>query len=113
MTESAVLRVVVGLALVIAAILVSAWLARRSGLIQRHGGALLRQVGGMSLGPRQRVVVLEIEDTWLVLGVTPNQLTALHTLPAGQLPDPSPAAAGTFAAKLGQALQRGHRVDRP
>ncbi|MCD0505982.1 flagellar assembly protein FliO, partial [Bordetella petrii] len=32
MTESAVLRVVIGLLLVLAAILVSAWLARRAGL---------------------------------------------------------------------------------
>ena len=34
MTESALLRVIIGLVLVVAAILASAWLARRAGLVR-------------------------------------------------------------------------------
>jgi flagellar protein FliO/FliZ len=41
-----------------------------------------------------------------VVGVGPNQLNTLHTLPAGQLPEGSPLPAAAFAAKLGQALKR-------
>ncbi|WP_313619967.1 flagellar biosynthetic protein FliO [Achromobacter sp.] len=106
MTEPALLRVIIGLVLVVAAILVSAWLAKRAGLMQRGGGNLLRQVASLPVGPRQSVVVVEIEDTWLVVGVGPNQLTTLHTLPAGQLPEGSPLPTAAFAAKLGQALKR-------
>ncbi|MPT39228.1 MAG: flagellar biosynthetic protein FliO [Achromobacter sp.] len=106
MNESALTRVILGLVLVLAAILVAAWLARRAGLTQRGGGNVLRQVASLPVGPRQSIVVVEIEDTWLVVGVGPNQLNTLHTLPAGQLPEGSPLPAAAFAAKLGQALKR-------
>ncbi|WP_088140135.1 flagellar biosynthetic protein FliO [Achromobacter xylosoxidans] len=106
MDESALLRVIVGLILVVAAILVSAWLARRAGLTPRGGGNLLRQVASLPVGPRQSIVVVEVDNTWLVVGVGPNQLNTLHTLPAGQLPEASTLPAAAFAAKLGQALKR-------
>ncbi|MDH3065058.1 flagellar biosynthetic protein FliO [Achromobacter insolitus] len=106
MNESALLRVIVGLVLVLAAILAAAWLARRAGLAQRGGGHLLRQVASLPIGPRQSIVVVEVENTWLVVGVSPNQLNTLHTLPAGQLPEASTLPAAAFAAKLGQALKR-------
>ena len=44
MNDSALLRVVIGLVLVLAAILAAAWMARRAGLTQRGGGNLLKQV---------------------------------------------------------------------
>ena len=103
MTESALLRVI-GLVLVVAAILASAWLARRAGLVQRGGGLL--QVAALPLGARQSVVVIEVDKTWLVVGVSPNQLTTLHTMPAGELPEGASLPASAFAAKLGQALKR-------
>ncbi|MEB3096604.1 flagellar biosynthetic protein FliO [Achromobacter sp. D10] len=106
MNESALLRVIIGLVLVLAAILAAAWLARRAGLTQRGGGHLLRQVASLPIGPRQSIVVVEVENTWLVVGVSPNQLNTLHTLPAGQLPEASTLPAAAFAAKLGQALKR-------
>ncbi|ADP16089.1 flagellar biosynthetic protein FliO [Achromobacter sp. SD115] len=106
MDDSALLRVIIGLILVVAAILVSAWLARRAGLTPRGGGNLLRQVASLPVGPRQSIVVVEVENTWLVVGVGPNQLNTLHTLPAGQLPEASTLPAAAFAAKLGQALKR-------
>lgn len=106
MNDTALLRVIFGLALVIAAILAAAWLARRTGLAQRGGGRLLRHVASLPLGARQSIVVVEVENTWLVVGVGPNQLTTLHTLPAGQSPEEAPAPAAAFAARLGQALKR-------
>jgi flagellar protein FliO/FliZ len=106
MTESSLLRVIIGLVLVVAAILVSAWLAKRAGLTQRGGGNLLKQVASLPVGARQSIVVVEVDNTWLVVGVSPNQISTLHTLPAGQLPEGSPLPAAAFAAKLGQALKR-------
>ncbi len=32
------------------------------------------------VGPRERVVVVEVGDTWIVLGVTATHVNALHTL---------------------------------
>lgn len=105
MDNTGLLRVVVGLLLVLASILACAWLARRAGLAGRPAGGVLRQVASLPLGPRQSVAVVQIDDTWLVVGVTPTQLTPLHTLPAGSSP-PAAADLGTFASKLGAALKR-------
>jgi len=108
MTESALLRVIIGLVLVVAAILVSAWLARRAGLTQRGGGNVLKQVASMPVGPRQSIVVVEIENTWLVVGVGPNQLNTLHTLPAqagSTAPVVAAGAPGQADTPLGQFKQ--------
>ncbi len=41
----------------------------------------LKVSASQSLGPRERVVVVNVEDARLVLGVTASQVTLLHTLP--------------------------------
>jgi len=117
MTEAAVLRVALGLGLVIAAILAMAWLARRSGLLQRQHGGVLKLVGSLSVGPRQNIVVVQVRDTWVVVGITPNAMTPLHTLPADAPDDPDSDApqpggdlpssfSATLARRLGDVLKR-------
>ncbi|MBU4610492.1 flagellar biosynthetic protein FliO [Achromobacter sp. GG226] len=76
-------RAMLGLAVVIGLILLCAWAARRMGIASRAtAGMPARLVGSMALGPRERVIVLQVEDTWLVVGVTPGGMQTLHTLPA-------------------------------
>jgi len=76
-----VLQVVVALALVLAAIAAFAWFLRRltPGAIGSRG--LLRIVGGAMVGPKERVVLVEVGDTWLLLGVAASSVSLLHTLP--------------------------------
>ncbi|MGO4280376.1 flagellar protein FliO/FliZ [Cupriavidus sp. OV038] len=101
-----------GLFAVIALILGMAWLARRVGLV-RHGsgGATMKVVGSLMLGARQKVVMVEVGDTWLVLGVSAGEIRPLHTLPAQ--PDamvpagttaPQPLQGG-FGERLMRAMQ--------
>jgi len=108
----AVVQTVLGLALVIGVVFGCAWLARRLGL---HGGtsnALVKTVGGATLGGKERVAVVEIGDTWLVLGAAPGNVRLLHTMPAGELPTGAaagaasgPALTGTFAQRFRDALK--------
>jgi flagellar protein FliO/FliZ len=80
----AVLQTIVGLIVVIGLVFGCAWLARRFGLQPSSGrGGLLKVVAGASLGGKERVAVVEIGDTWLVLGAAPGNVRLLHTLPAG------------------------------
>jgi flagellar protein FliO/FliZ len=72
-------QVVAALAVVVAAIAGAAWLMRRALPLASAGGHV-RVVGGTMVGPRERVVVVEVGDTWIVLGVTATQVNALHTL---------------------------------
>lgn len=112
MIQDAVLRTTLGLVLVVAVILVMAWMARRTGLASRQSGnAGLKLVSRLSLGPRQNVIVVQAQDTWLVLGQTATSITLLHTMPAQAMPDaPGPGIRSDFsqalAAKLGKALKR-------
>ena len=46
----------------------------------------MKVISGLSVGTRERILLVEIGDTWLVLGVTAAQIRTLHTLPKGDLP---------------------------
>lgn len=72
-----------GLFAIIALILGLAWLARRAGLVRHVQGGVMKVVGSTSLGARQRLLLVEVGDTWLVLGVSAGEIRTLHTLPAG------------------------------
>lgn len=82
MTEAALLRVVGSLTLVVIAILVLAWLARRTGLAQGRTRRPLKIISSQRLGVRSHITIVQIEKTQLVLGVTPTQISLLHTLAA-------------------------------
>lgn len=58
----------------------AAWLVKRY-LPQVGRPGPVKVVGATLVGPRERVVVVEVEDTWLVLGVGGGQVRTLHTLP--------------------------------
>jgi len=106
-----------GLALVAVIGLVFAlgWLARR---LQRRlpGGRMpLKIVGGTAVGARERVVVLELGSTWLVVGVAPGRVNALHTmqkLDGDIVPTAAPAADNVFSSWLSRTMDRRSRNDR-
>lgn len=74
------LQVLLGLGLVLAAVVGSAWLLRRFSPGQVGAGGAIKVIGGVALGPKERLVLVEIGETWLVLGVAPGQVSSLHTL---------------------------------
>ncbi|MEM5384731.1 flagellar biosynthetic protein FliO [Paraburkholderia phymatum] len=93
----AVLQTIVGLAVVIGLVFGCAWLARRFGLQPGQRGGIVKTIGGTSLGGKERVAVVEIGDTWLVLGAAPGNVRLLHTMPAGSAAGGIPLT-GTAAA---------------
>lgn len=104
---ASLVQVVVGLAVVLAAIVACAWAFRRvqSGV----GGApqLLKMVGGMMVGQRERVVVVELNGEWLVLGVTANQVNLLSKMPRpADAPAGPPNADPPFAKWLKAVLDK-------
>ncbi|MEW5968162.1 MAG: flagellar biosynthetic protein FliO [Pseudomonadota bacterium] len=103
------LQVFIGLVFVLLLIVATGWAARRFGLARAGGTALLHVVGSVSVGTRERVAVVEIGDTWLVVGVAPGSVNALATLPRGEAPAAAlaPVALGTlspFREKLQQMI---------
>ena len=104
------LQVLLGLGLVLAAVAGSAWLLRRFSPGQVGAGGAIKVIGGVALGPKERLVLVEIGETWLVLGVAPGQVNSLHTLdkPEGgafAVEAPSGGGGRNFSAWLKQAMQ--------
>ena len=107
---AALVRTGLGLVFVVALILACAWAARRFGFASRvQGGAPMKIVSTLSLGPRDRVIMLEVDDTWLVVGVNAGGMTTLHTLPAKADPAPTVTPARPDLATSFQNLLR-HRM---
>ena len=106
-TTGGLLQATLGLALVLGLIVAVAWVAKRfaPGAL-RIGGVPLTIVASQAVGQRERVVVVEVADQWLVIGVAPGRVSALSTLPKGTLPTPSPSDASPFSAALARALGR-------
>jgi flagellar protein FliO/FliZ len=97
------LPMVLVLAFVLALIPVSMWLLKRMGAGGPAAAAGMKVVAQLPLGPRERLVVVEAGERWLLLGVTPSNINRVGTLPKGALPaGASPAAAG-FAQLLNAA----------
>jgi len=89
------LTTVLGLALVLALIFAAAWVLKRFGGLPAGGQGSVRVLGGISLGARERLVVVEVEGTRLILGVAPGRVQTLHVLPPQK----------DFAASLEQARE--------
>ena len=79
------MQIIFSLLLVLAAIVLVAWLLKRMNITRQGSGNLLKVIGGVAVGQRERVVLVEIDNTWLVIGVGPGQIRTLHTLPKSAL----------------------------
>jgi flagellar protein FliO/FliZ len=99
---SGMLQATLGLALVLGLIWGAAWVVRRLGPVAGTGTSAIKIVAAQNIGPRERVVIVEIGDQWLVLGVATGAVRALHALPKSALPPTSPPV-NPFARLLARA----------
>jgi flagellar protein FliO/FliZ len=104
-----VVQLVLGLAVVIALLFASLWLLKRLSAPRGEAAGLIRVVAGTAVGPRERVVILEVGGTWMVLGVAPGQVTALAEIPKIATPaQPTTPATNDLANKLRSLFDRPH-----
>ena len=101
------------LGVILVIILVIAALLRRSNLVQSSGRGRLKVVGSTAVGTRERVVIVEVRDTWLVLGVGSGRVNKLHDMPAPDNDQAGEIKTGTtfeaedsFATRFAKALRR-------
>jgi len=88
-----------GLLLILALIIGLGWLFRRYGRLPVAGKGMVTILGGVSLGPRERAVVLQVGDARLLVGVAPGRVQTLHVIEGSE--DPAMAAGGAaFESRL-------------
>ena len=98
------LQLTFGLLVVLAAIVGSAWLLRRYGRLQSGVDGALRVIGGLSMGPRERVVLVQVGKQQLLLGVAPGRIQTLHVLAEPVVAGSATPPQGGFAERLAAAL---------
>ena len=96
--------VILQLSLVLAAIGACAWLIRRTPLGRRTGKSL-KVKDSLSLGARERLLVVRFENRELLLGVNSQRITLLSECDAREEPvedSDAPVQARSFFEMLGQ-----------
>ena len=79
-TASSMFTVLLSLVLILGGFVAVAWFARRY-LPGTGAHGAVKVVGTTAVGPRERVVVVEVDNTWLLLGVGGGNVRLLHALP--------------------------------
>ncbi|MES2370804.1 flagellar biosynthetic protein FliO [Thiobacillus thioparus] len=101
------LQVFIGLVAVLLLIAATAWVAKRFGVTRGGASNVLQVISSASVGARERVVVVEVGESWLVVGVAPGSVNALMTLPRGEIPStPVPSLNTSFAAGLQHLIEK-------
>jgi flagellar protein FliO/FliZ len=79
---SGLLQTSLALLFVIGLMLGLAWLTKRFGPKNFGGGnSNVKLVGSLSVGTRERILVVEVGEQWIVVGASPGRMNALATMP--------------------------------
>lgn len=100
-----VLNVGTSLLLIVLAIFVAGYLYTRAQGMHGHGGEIIRVLATQSLGPKERVLLVEVGGKQLVIGMTTSQISTLHVLDEPlDITTRAPLAAN-FAERLRSAIK--------
>lgn len=100
-----VIGVATSLVFVIGAILLVGWFYSRAQRIRGGVAGEIRVVAVQPLGTKERIVVVQIAGTQLVVGVTSSSISTLHTFDQ-QVVSPAQTLPGSsFAGRLRSALK--------
>jgi flagellar protein FliO/FliZ len=98
------LRGLAALAVVLAILIALPWLYKKVFGRKLMGGSVAKIIGGVSLGTRERLFVIEVGARWIVVGVAPGRVSALANIePSPELlevVEPQPLARGEASSSL-------------
>lgn len=91
-----------GLLLVVGLIFLMGYLMRRVGPLAPQGGQHIRLVSSLPLGPRDRLLLVDVGGQQLLLGASPGRINTLHVFdqPVADL-----AAGGTAQSDFARTLR--------
>ena len=98
------LKLTGGLILIVALILLLAWLVKKFNLNQQSHSGLIKIIAGLSIGTRDRIVLLQIGEEQILLGLTPGRIEKLHTLAQPLEAPGEQVVSGSFASKINRLM---------
>jgi flagellar protein FliO/FliZ len=99
------LETAAGLALVLLLILGLAWLVRRFGRFPGLAHGAVRVIGGVSLGPREKAILLSVQGMRLLIGVAPGNIRTLYVIGEETRQAEVDASASTVFSKTLQGVK--------
>ncbi len=106
MSPSYLIKLTGGLVLVVAVIFTLAWLVKRLNLAQHSQNGLLRIVAGLAVGTKDRIVLLQVGDEQILLGLSPGRIEKLHTLSDPIIIEDDSHSSTAFAEKLNKLMSK-------
>lgn len=103
MSGSYLFQLIIGLIIVLICIVALAWFAKRMNRLQSSTGSMLKIIAGLSMGSRERVILLQVGSEQLLIGVSPGRINKLHVLET-PLEDEEVNSEKTFATSLSEKL---------
>lgn len=100
---------VTGLLIVLVSIVGLAWMMKRFGRLQSSAKGALQIIDGMALSTRERLVLVQVGDTQILLGVAPGRVEAVHVLDTPVVTEVREEMTGSFATRLKEALVKEQR----
>lgn len=99
-----------GLILVVGLIFLMGYLMRRVGPLSPQGGQHIKLVSSLPMSPRDRLLLVDVGGTQILLGASPGRINTLHVFdePVADLSAAQPVQ-GDFAQKLQAMLKRENR----
>lgn len=104
LTAGAVVQTVLGLIVVVVVIIAGAWLLRRVAQLQTGAQSALRVIASVSLGSRERAVLMQVGDRQLLVGIAPGHVSTLHVLDQVLPTEGNPESGMRFQDRLKQIL---------
>lgn len=83
-----------------------AWLMKRFNLSQHSQNGLLRIIAGLPLGTRDRIVLLQVGEEQILLGLSPGRIQKLHTLSNPLIHQHEEVSGSAFSQKLDQIMRK-------
>ena len=80
MSGSYLLQLIMGLLVVLLCIIALAWFSKKINRFQSITDDSLQIVAGLSMGARERVVLLQVGEEQILIGVSPGKINMLHVL---------------------------------
>ncbi|MDO8066501.1 MULTISPECIES: flagellar biosynthetic protein FliO [unclassified Janthinobacterium] len=107
-SAGSLLQTIFALVFVLALLIGLAWFMKRYGPKVMGGNSKMRVVSSLNLGGRERIVLVEVADQWIVVGASPGRINALATMPRqeGDLPQLATAQNGPAAANFSEWLKQ-------
>lgn len=103
-------QLVFGLLLVLGLIFFLAWLLRR---VQQAGpagkGQVIELIGSRALGPRDRLMLVQVGNEQILLGLSPGSITALHVLKEPVQVPTTEKTTPEFALRLMELMGKDHK----